>query len=187
MSNDEALGWLKVRRRYTAEQLSEAELRTPSTSELPDPVEFAAAVENEAEASSAMEEIKELRAHPAYAPINHLPPDARETLRADLKNIETQRLELGRIEGSWLQSAVGDSVGGRSARWSTLLELSQEQLAKLEPLIASLGDRVVALPDGQDARKVRSDASTAFSYLSQGGKWKRLGMVTPKPLKGAPI
>ena len=184
ISRDEALGWLEVCRCYTSEQIADGELKIPASSQLPAPAEFAAVVANEAEASSAMAKIKELQAHPAYAAVNALPTDARETLQSDLKRLEEQRLELGRVEGSWLQDALRESVGGRRARWSTLLELSQEQIEKLEPLIVSLGDRVATIPDGLDARKVRADAGAALSYLSDGGKWKRLGMVTPKQLKG---
>ena len=40
------------------------------------------------------------------------------------------------------------------------------------------------MPDERDLRKVCADAQAALSYLGTGGKWKRWGLITPKPLRG---
>ena len=81
-------------------------------------------------------------------------------------------------------TALREVVVGRTAKWRALLKLSRQRIEQIEPLLRSLGNRVVTRPEGLDPRKVRSDAAAAAKHLQAGGKWKLLGLVTPKALKG---
>ena len=184
LRSEELVRWLEIRRRYTEEAASASKLRLPASAELPTPTEFAAAVAAEAGASTSLGEIAEARSHAAYVSIHALAAEAREGLRRYLQEIEEQRIALSRVEGGWIQNAIRESIAGRRARWVTLLKLTREQLDKIEPLLSGVGDQAVTVPDNLDPRKIRADAGAALSYLSQGGKWKRLGLVTPKALKG---
>ena len=75
-------------------------------------------------------------------------------------------------------------VVGRTAKWRALLQPSKERIGQIELLLRSLGNRVVTRPEGLNPRKVRSDAVAAAKHLQANGKWKLLGLVTPKALKG---
>ncbi len=184
LSNEEVTAWLNMRRRYTPDEISESRLQIPSTVDLPAPAEFASVVREEAEASTALTQIDALRAHAAYASICALAPRIREQLKGNLQQAEEQRLALGGVGGSWSPIAVNDWITGRRAQWITLLELTTDRLARIESLLGRLGDHVVTVPDELDPRKVRADSAAALSHFSDGGRWKRLGVLTPKQLKG---
>ena len=184
LSNEDVMSWLKIRQRYTDEQVADANAQIPLSSELPAPADFASAVTAEAAASLAIDNQKDLRSYAAYAPIQALTHDSREQLRTKLKRLEDQRLVLDRVEGEWRETALQDLVSGRRARWDTVLDVSRDRLPRIERLIEGVGDRTVALPDAYDPRRVRADAAAARSYFKGGGKWKRFGIVTPRELKG---
>ena len=184
LSNEDVMSWLKIRQRYTDEQVSEATAQIPPSSALPTPADFAEAVTAEVAASSAIANHEKLRVHAAYSPIQALSGDVREQLRTKLKQLKEQLLVLGRFGGEWRETALRDLVSGRRARWDTILEVSRDRLPRIERLIDSVGDQTVELPDVYDPRKMRSDAAAALSYFKFGGKWKRFGIVTPKELKG---
>ena len=75
-------------------------------------------------------------------------------------------------------------VAGRDEKWKTLLELSKERLEQIEPLLRRVDNRSVTRPGDVEPRKLRADAGAAVDHLKAGGKWKRLGLATPKVLRG---
>ena len=184
LSKEDVVSWLEIRRRYTDEEVSQASAKIPSSVDLPAPADFASAVTAEAAASATAAEDEALRSHPAFDPIQALSGDLREQFRAQLQRLEEQRLALGRVEAEWTQTAIEELIAGRRASWDTVLERSRERLTSIAPLLARVGDRAVTLPDAHDPRKIRADAEAARCHLNGGGKWKRLGIVVPKELKG---
>ena len=184
LSNEDVMSWFDIRRRYTDEEISEANARIPPSADLLTPADFAAAVAAEEEAAKADAQHDKLRFQAAYAPIRGLSGDAREKLRADLKQLEEQRLLLDRGEGQWRRTAIKDLIADQRARWDTILELSRDRIPRIASLIERVGDQDVVLPDARDPRKVRSDAATVLQHFKSGGKWKRLGVFTPKAVKG---
>ena len=184
LSNKDVMSWLTIRRRYTDEQVSEANAQIPASSDLPAPANFASAVTAEEEEAANIASHEEMLSHAAYAAIQTLSGDSREQLRAKLKQLEEQRLVLDRVEGKWKETALRDLVSGRRARWDTVLDVSRYRLPRIERLIDGVGHQTVELPDAYDPRKVRADAAAALSYFKDGGKWKRFGIVTPRELKG---
>ena len=85
---------------------------------------------------------------------------------------------------AWLPTLVRDTVAGRPARWDAIIASNQERLAGIETLRDRVKDRVVVIPTGCDLRNVRADIETALVHLDGGGKWKRLGLFTPRTLRG---
>ena len=184
LSNEDVMSWLKIRQRYTDEQVSEANAQIPPSSELPTPANFASAVTAEAEAASDIASHEGMRSHAAYAAIQALSGDSREQLRAKLKQLEEQRRVLDRVDGEWKETALRDLLSGRRVRWDTIFDVSQDRLPRIERLIDGVGHQTVELPDADDPRKVRADAAAVLAYFKDGGKWKRFGIVTPRELKG---
>ena len=88
------------------------------------------------------------------------------------------------MDAAWSQAVIEDLIAGRRARWDAVLERSRERLGSIAPLLDRVGNRSVTIPDTRDARRVRADVETALRHLTSGGKWKRLGLVVPKPIKG---
>jgi very-short-patch-repair endonuclease len=183
LPTDEVTTWFAIRRRYADQEISDAKLQIPSSRALPAPSDFATAVEAEKASATALAQQEERRCHPAYASIQALPPDTREQLRTGLSTLEGQQLALGPIEEDWRRAALQDCITQRRARWDTLIELSRDRLATVDTLLTRIGDWVVQLPASRDARRVRADAAVALSHFQKGGKWKVLGLVTPRTLK----
>ena len=184
LSGEVMTDWLEILRFHSEEQIAKAELRAPSQFDLVTREEFAAAVASEKEEASADAENKELRSHPAYLSLSGLTSDLRRDIAHCLQEIESRR-KAGIFERSdWLKTPVRDWIAGKRARWDTIIETSREGLERAEPLCERLGGKVVIIPEGRDPRQVRADAKAAMSHLNGGGKWKTLGLFTPKNLKG---
>ena len=184
LSREEITDWLEILRRYSEEQISQANLRAPSYTDVFTPEEFAAAVALENDEASAVAKNEALRSHTAYPSLAALTPDLREEIANRLREIESKRRTATGQQSEWLQTPIQDWIAGRKARWDTLVRLSQGALARMEPLCERLGDRAVTIPEGLDLRKVRADAEAAIAHFNAGGKWKRLGLFTPQNLKG---
>ena len=178
---EDIVSWLGTRRRYTNDKIRQASAQIPPSSNLSAPDEFASAVGAEAAASAPA---TALTAHPAFNAVQTLSRDIREQLRAQLQRLEEQRLALRRVDAAWSQAVIEDLIAGRRARWDAVLERSRERLGSIAPLLDRVGNRAVTIPDTRDARRVRADVETALRHLTSGGKWKRLGLVVPKPIKG---
>ena len=184
LSREEMTDWLEILRRYSEEQISQANLRAPSYTDVFTPEEFAAAVALENDEASAVAKNEALRSHTAYPSLAALTPDLRKEIANRLREIESKRRTATGQQSEWLQILIQDWIAGRKARWDTLVRLSQGALARMEPLCERLGDRAVTIPEGLDLRKVRADAEAAIAHFNAGGKWKRLGLFTPQNLKG---
>ena len=185
ISNAEAARWLEIRRRYSDEEVAASTLQIPDSATLTAPADFGGIVSKEATARTrSSEQVDALRPHPAFSPIRALPTDERNDLADDLRNIGERRRALQGGQPEWLLTALQEVFVSRNAKWRALLKLSKERIGQIEPLLRSLGNRVVTRPEGLDPRKVRSDAVAAAKHLQAGGKWKLLGLVTPKALKG---
>lgn len=158
LSDIEMTSWLEICRRYTDAEISLAPLQIPERADLATPSDFAAAVAAEEQAKVTVSQLEELRAHPAYGPIESLARDTRDALASDLCSLEEQRLTLARVTEAWKQAATEDLVSGRRARWDTLAELTRVRLAEIETLLGRIGARVVVVPQGRDLRRLRADA-----------------------------
>ncbi|MYI98513.1 MAG: AAA family ATPase, partial [Gemmatimonadetes bacterium] len=124
VSNEDMISWLEIRRRYTDQQILEANKQIPSRDDVPSPTQFAASVNQEAEALKLYEQHEHMRSHEAYGPILSLPDNSREQLRSELEAVENQHHELRRQGGGWSQLAIQDLISVQQARWSTALEVS---------------------------------------------------------------
>ena len=184
LSREVMTDWLEILRSYSEEQIAKSQLSVPSSSEIPMPEKFAAAVASEKEKASAVAENEALRSHPAYQPLSALTSDFRSEIADRLRRIEIHRRATVFERNKWLQAPIRDWVAGKRAQWDTILDTSQEALKRAEPLGVRLGSQVVTIPEGRDPRKVRNDAKAAMSHLNAGGKWKFLGLFTPQNLKG---
>ena len=176
--------WLDILRRYSEEQISQAQLRIPASGDLPAPGEFTAAVASENEETSAVAEHEALRSHPAYPSLSVLTPDLRQEIADCLREIESRRRTAIFERSEWVQTSVRDWVAGNQARWNEIIDPSRELLTNAEVLRKRLGNRVVTIPEGRGPRRVRADAEAAMSHLSAGGRWTFLGLFTPQNLRG---
>lgn len=184
LSNEDMISWLEIRRRYTEQQISEANKQIPSSDNLPSPTHFAALVHEEAEALKLYKQHEHIRSHGAYGPILSMSGNSREQLQSELESIEKQLHRLRRHGGEWSQTAIQDLILGQRARWSTVLEVSGVRLPRIENLIQNVSAQTVELPEGRDARKVLADVIAVISYFKNGGNWKRFRVFTPKEVKG---
>lgn len=183
LSNKEIVEWLAILRRYSGDQVLAAAKRIPSSASLPSPASFAEAVSAETDASVAVQSLEQQRGNLAFSAVCSQAPNYLDGLQKSLQSLEEQRLSLGRIDGEWLQSAIGDSLSGRPARWAALHELCQSRQRLVDHALSGIDENTVTIPEGYDLRQVRSDAAAALSFLKSGGKWKRFGLLTPKALK----
>lgn len=184
ITNHQATRWLAIRRLYSAGEIEEARHDIPNRSTLPLPDEFGRLISIETEASSGSAHADASRSHPAYLSVSALSPEDRATLKTDLIALEAQRLALQRCRLEWLPKALQDTTTGRTAEWTTLLEISGKGLDKVRTLLPLIDTHAVVIPDGMDLRKLRIDAMSAARYLKSGGKWKHFGLITPDALKG---
>ena len=184
LPTEDIVSWLGILRRYTNDEIRQASAQIPPSSNLPAPAEFASAVGAEATASATAAASEALTAHHAFDAVQTLSRDMREQLRSQLQRLEEQRLALRRMDAAWSQAAIEDLIAGRRARWDAVLERSRDRLASIAPLLDRVGNLAVTIPDTRDPRRVRADVETALRHLTSGGKWKRFGLVVPKPIKG---
>lgn len=183
LANNDLLTWLAIRRGYEEPAIADAGLQVVASADLPEPAEFATAVTTEHDAQAAVEDLAALRGHRAYLPILHLASHARGVLAESLRELEQRRRELDRRSGDWLKRAIKEALEGRQALWHALHEWSIEIVDRIAHLLEDVGAATISIPETRDPRAVRSDAAAAAAYLQAGGKWKRLGMFTPKQLK----
>ena len=186
LSNQEMTAWLDIVRRSRTQDAKRARLdmRIPQSAELMAPADFDAAVASERSAAAAVEGKGQERAHPAYRPLHMLDPDRRTEIADRLLRLEGQRRLLELDRDAWLPTLVRDTVAGRPARWDAIIASNHERLAGIETLRDRVKDRMVVIPTGCDLRNVRADIETALVHLDGGGKWKRLGLFTPRTLRG---
>ena len=184
LSGSTLTGWLEILRSHTEEDVAKAKLRTPSSTDLVTPGEFAASVASEEAEAAAVADHEPLRSHPAYPSLSALTPDLRREIADRLQEVESRRVAGTFEQNEWLQAPVRDWVAGKAAKWDTIIDTSREALERAESSCARLGSQVVEIPEGRDPRKVRADAEAALTYLEEGGKWKFLGVFTPQDLKG---
>ena len=184
LSGEVMTDWLDILRRYSEEQISQAQLRIPASGDLPAPGEFTAAVASENKEASAVAEHEALRSHPAYPSLSVLTPDLRQEIADRLREIENRRRTAVFEQNEWVQTSVRDWTAGKQARWNTIIDSSRELLTNVESLSKRLGNRVVKLPLSRDQGQVRADTEVVISHLKSGGKWKRFGLFTPQKLKG---
>ena len=184
LSNADMIDWLRVLRDYSDEQITQAQLRTPTSSDLPTPEEFAAAVASERSAAEAFDRDAAIRSHIAYTSVSALSPDAQIELADRLRDIERRRHELALGDNRWLRTIISDSISERPARWDTVIELFRDLLVRMEFLRNRVEDRIVEIHEDRDRRAVFVDAKTVLYHLNGGGKWKRFGLFTPRDLKG---
>ena len=186
LSNQEMTAWLDIVRRSRTQDAERARLdmRIPQSAELVAPADFDAVVASERSTAAAVEGKGRERAHPAYRPLHMLDPDRRTEIADRLVRLERQRGMLALDRDAWLPTLVRDTVAGRPARWDAIIASNHERLAGIETLRDRVKDRVVVIPTGCDLRNVRADIETALVHLDGGGKWKRLGLFTPRTLRG---
>ncbi len=183
LTSQELLDWLKISRRHTAESIAESKLQVPLISEILSPDYFVIAVQDEKEATDQFNSLEELRSHPAYLSLKSISTENRENLQRQLKSITSHRNQLDRFpKEDWIYESIEKFL--TSSHWVTLTEQCHEILDQIKSLQASIGNRKVELPSSMDAKKIRSDAIIAASFLKSGRQWKSFGFLTPQQLKG---
>ena len=186
LSNQEMTAWLDIVRRSHTQDATRARLdmRIPRSAELVAPADFHAAVASERSVAAAVEGKGQERVHPAYRPLYTLDPDRRTEIADRLRRLEGQRRTLALDRDAWLPTLVRDTVAGRPGRWDAIIASNRERLARIEALRDRVKERMVVIPDRRDRRTVRADVATALAHLDAGGRWKRLGLFTPRTLRG---
>jgi AAA domain len=142
--------WLRIRRTYDDSSVATARQRVVGTNILPDPTDFALAVNTEREAKAAIDRIAAMRMHPAYESLLALNTEERVSLAEQLREIREKRRRLARLGYDWMHGPVAEALDGRQARWQTLRNHSQEMLAWIDRLLKSLGSRLVLVPQDCD-------------------------------------
>ena len=183
LSEADLAAWLRIRRTYDGDAITNSKLQILASDRLTAPVAFGNAVTTEREAQAAVERIAELRRHAAYGPIVALGADVRAELGKALQDLEENRRKLDRYRYDWLTDALTAALGGRQALWQALLQRSKELIGQIDPLLDSLGSSSVSIPADREAKAVRADAVAAIEHLQAGGKWTRWGLFTPKSVK----
>jgi very-short-patch-repair endonuclease len=184
LDNHAVTQWLETLSRYNDETIAYAKLKTVDSRKLPAPTEFSTAVTAEKESRQAVESLGELRDHPVYLAVIQMPPDERSRLAGKLSGLEEQRRLLERPRREWLRKAMLGVLGGEEVLWHALHDRSRELLTQIDRLRSQLGPKAVSLPEGRNPRAVRSDAAAVAAHIEAGGKWKTLGLFTPKPVRG---
>ena len=183
LTNSQLGTWLRVRRAYDDSSVTTAKQRIVGTNILPDPGDFALAVNTEREAKAAIDRIAAMRMHPAYGSVVALNAEERASLAEQLREIREKRRRLGWLGYDWMHGPVTEALEGRQARWQALLDQSCELIGRIDRLLDSLGSRLVSVPADCDASVVRADAGAVVQHFRGGGKWTTFGFFTPKALK----
>jgi len=181
--NDEALDWLRIWRTHDADTIIESQLHIVSSSDLPAPSVFAAAVNAEQQTQEAVDRLDEVRAHPAYFAIMARDANERITLMGKLREIETMRCELERAQKPWIFKVAEEILSGQRAMWRQLWSDSCRILESIQKNLAIAGTASLSLPDDYDRSSLRADICTVRAHLDAGGAWKRFGFWTPKAIK----
>ena len=184
LSNHEAKEWLAICRRYGQEAIEASTRRIPESVALTSPTDFAQYVGEEKQARARSEADAGLDRHPASPSLRALRADERLVLKEALNRIRTDRKGLQRLTYDWLPGALRAMIAGRDDAWRTLRKHSVEGLEKASRLSDRVGASTVSWPTGIDRRSLRTDAAAALTHLKSGGKWKRLGFLTPRAMRG---
>jgi len=184
VGSKDVLRWLRVCRTYTADQIAIAKLRIIDADRLPSPDIFGAAVVAERDAKQAFEDFSKHLDDPVYQRIAELDLETRANLKSRLRCLDDRHRQLCQCGYEWIADALSAALGGRQAGWRALLDQSVELLGRIEKLIEGLQSVSISIPPELDLARVRADADALLNHLRQGGGWKRLGILTPKEVKG---
>lgn len=176
--------WLRIRRSYDDDAITNSKLQLLPSVKLPTPAEFSNAVTGEREAKTAVERLAELRNHVAYVSILALNMSDRAKLARHLRFQEERRQKLVRSDSAWLCVALTATLGGRHAVWHALRERSHELIGQVDRLLGCLSSTSVTIKADKEAMVIRADAVVVLEHLKAGGKWTDWRLFTPKAVKG---
>ena len=183
ISRADMLSWLDIVRRYGADVIADAQLRIPATASLPTPELFAMFVASEREAGDAVKRLAKLHNHPAYQAVLALDGDERDSLHANLRDIDQTRRQVFLIGSDWLNGPISDTLNGREARWQQLHAESLRLINIVDECLQSVGTAAISFQIEKDEALIRADTVAVINYLQAGGKWTILGLFTPRELK----
>ena len=175
--------WLRIVRSYDDDAISDSKRQILGSDKLPTPAEFGIAVTVEREAQAVVERLAENRNHRAYRPILALGATARSKLAGHLRFQDERRRKLDRYKSEWLSRALAAALTGRHAVWHTLRERTHELISHIERLLEGIGSASVSVQVDKEAKALKADASAVIKHLEDGGKWKKLGFLTPAIIK----
>lgn len=183
VKNADLVAWLGILRRHDEESITRAQLQIVRRERILFPADFAAALARELEARTALDHVAQVRGHRAYAPIMALGSAQRGELAHALKMLRDRRMDIGRQDNGWLQSALRAMLGGRFAVCQQLFDRSQALIGTLIRALDVLGSASVSLPADSDPAAIRSDAAAVMAFLNNGGRWSSWDFVNPRALK----
>ncbi len=183
LHNKQCLEWLRIRRSYDSETIEECELRTVASDRIPEPTDFASAVETERAAQDAVDRIAELKSHPAYEGISNWDASVRASLRSTLLELEEHRHVMQQVDTPWGVDAVKAILTGHRAVWASLLDRSRVLTSSIEMSLSVIRNTVLSITKRRERRKARSDISIVQRHFATGGGWKVFGIFTPRAVK----
>lgn len=120
---------------------------------------------------------------PVYRRIAELDSKIRDNFKSRLQVLDNRHRQLLQRGYEWVADAISECLGDRPARWRALHNQSVELLDRIEELLVALRSASVSIPPEFELARVRADADALLQYFRRGGKWKRLGVITPKEVK----
>lgn len=152
------------------------------TVDLPEPDVFAALVDR---LSSAEELAERARQAVDRAKLDLLEPVETDQLLRVRNTVETFNhlaVRADRVFGQLAQTVLGDFLAGAWARWSGLAADSTLLLKTAVPLVGTVGEAQVQLPDSISEDQLRLDVERRLAYFEAGG-WKGFFVFVPRTVR----
>ncbi len=191
LTDQQAVHWCELLGdKELADDEPEAALRL-ATREIPDPVRFADACEQKAQADARVAQSAHLRDHAALAPIRAFSSDSRRRLREDLASLRRDMDALQLVGTQWMTQAVHDVRVGMSREWTDRYDTITGLLKAVDDAITFIGaGTTVTCPPQPGPLLPIADALTA--HIRAHGALKlgadgapKSGLFAPAPVKKA--
>lgn len=154
----------------------ELEKSLPRDAALPTREEFASLVATLENARTAVAAHARTMENPRFAPLAGVPRPIRDDWETRLASAEHERGEISRLENTWVDRALRDSLAGRATLWRELESQTKRLLAGIREQAVELESTRLILPPDVPEEKVVSDATEMAKVLRDGVGWGLLGL-----------
>jgi very-short-patch-repair endonuclease len=179
LSDDEASELLVLLRKFSLQDIEEAQKEIMDSSSLPSHDDFAEFIEKEINAKEKYETFRSFTAFELYNKLKNIPCDQFNKLKDIISGFNSKLRKILSHGQSWMSMAVSDTLSDRGRRWDHLYRISKEQLQTLESKIHSADSREIHIPDDRIRATVLDDAKTLLEHLRKGGKLRSVGIIRP--------
>ena len=170
-----------VHAELSEERLKELD-RDIGTFSLPDPEEFAEAIQKLNAAEAAAEAARTGLPEEQLADLRHVSEPQIHACRAFLNQLEEQATRAGRVLGNLTGEILKDLLVGQGARWERLEQEAADLIERIQAARERAASAKIDTPSGIDNAKLLNDIRRRLEHFRNGG-WRGFGFISPRVVR----